>query len=69
MPRKRYETPEDIILRLRTALEQADRKLELVLASNGQKEFGFAGTVCLGVRRVIRGGLADCGFGIEEKDR
>jgi len=56
----KYTAPEDIILRLRTALEAADRKLELVLAQNGQKEWGYAGTVCYGVRRVIRAGLSDC---------
>lgn len=56
----KYTKPEDVILRLRTALETADRKLELVLAANGQKEWGYAGSVCFSTRRVIRAGLRDC---------
>lgn len=56
----KYTTPEDIILRLRTALETADRKLELVLAANGQKEWGYAGTVCYSTRRILRSAIRDC---------
>ena len=61
-----YTEPKDVILRLRTGLESADRKLELVLAQNGQKEYGYAGTVCFAARRVIRAALKECGMTEEE---
>ena len=64
---KKYTVPEDVILRLRTALEQSDRKLELILAEPPPRRDEWAATVCLGVRRVIRAGLKDCGWPIEEE--
>ena len=69
MPTAKYTTPEDVILRMRTALESADRKLELILGSTDRAEFGFAGTVALNVRRIIRSGLRDCGIDVTPEER
>jgi len=52
--------PEEQVVRLRAALESADRQLGLVLDS--RDEYGYAATVCLSARRRIRAGLKDCGL-------
>ena len=52
--------PEEQVVRLRAALESADRQLDLVLES--RDEYGYAATVCLAARRRLRAGLKDCGL-------
>ena len=56
----KINTPEEQVVRLRAALESADRQLGLVLDS--RDEYGYAATVCLAARRRIRAGLKDCGL-------
>jgi len=50
-------TDAEIILILQTALESADRKLELILGEPPPRRDEYAATVALGVRRVIQNGL------------
>ena len=56
----RIVKPEEQVVRLRAALESADRQLGLVLDS--REEYGYAATVCLAARRRLRAGLKDCGL-------
>ena len=50
-------TDEDKLLILATALEAADRKLELILAEPPPRQDEWSATVALGVRRIIRRAL------------
>lgn len=55
-------TDEDKILMLRTGLESADRKLELILGEPPPKSDEWSYTVALGVRRIIQRTLKKTGF-------